>query len=153
VATDYGAFNINPVIRFAPYRLLAVQRHTKRPLTPAGGRFLLPLSLTLSLFEERVQRWSVRQESTEEMWKIKLSPEAEKQLRTIDRSASLKIQKYLKERVALNPIMFGKPLSANLKGFWRYRVEDYRIICDVRDKELVVLVVKIGHRSKVYDVF
>lgn len=87
------------------------------------------------------------------MWKIKLSPEAEKQLRTIDRSASLKIQKYLKERVALNPIMFGKPLSANLKGFWRYGVEDYRIICDVRDKELVVLVVKIGHRSKVYDVF
>ena len=87
------------------------------------------------------------------MWKIKLSPEAEKQLRTIDRSASLKIQKYLKERVALNPIMFGKPLSANLKGFWRYRVEDYRIICDVRDKELVVLVVKIRHRSKVYDVF
>ena len=55
--------------------------------------------------------------------------------------------------MALNPIMFGKPLSANLKGFWRYRVEDYRIICDVRDKELVVLVVKIGHRSKVYDVF
>ena len=87
------------------------------------------------------------------MWKIKLSPEAEKQLRTIDRSASLKIQKYLTERVALSPIMFGKPLSANLKGFWRYRVEDYRIICDVRDKELVVLVVKIGHRSKVYDVF
>ncbi len=87
------------------------------------------------------------------MWQIKFGNEAEKQMRTIDRSASLKIQKYLKERVALNPTSFGKALSINLKGFWRYRIGDYRVVCDLRENELVVLVVKVGHRSKVYDGF
>jgi len=87
------------------------------------------------------------------MWQIKFSIEAEKQLRTIDRSSSLKIQKYLKERVAPNPMTFGKALSVNLRGFWRYRIGDYRMVCDVRENELIVLVVKVGHRSKVYEGF
>jgi mRNA interferase RelE/StbE len=85
------------------------------------------------------------------MWTIKLSVEAQKQLKSIDRSASLKIQKYLQERVAKNPESFGKALSADLAGLWRYRIGDYRMICDIKNKELLVLVVKIGHRSKVYD--
>jgi mRNA interferase RelE/StbE len=79
------------------------------------------------------------------MWTIKLSVEAQKQLKSIDRSASLKIQKYLQERVAKNPESFGKALSADLAGLWRYRIGDYRMICDIKNKELLVLVVKIGH--------
>ena len=79
------------------------------------------------------------------MWTIKLSVEAQKQLKSIDRSASLKIQKYLQERVAKYPESFGKALSADLAGLWRYRIGDYRMICDIKNKELLVLVVKIGH--------
>lgn len=44
----------------------------------------------------------------------------------------------------------GKALSGNKAGFWRYRVGDYRIICDIEDEELVILVVEVNHRSKVY---
>ena len=79
------------------------------------------------------------------MWTIKLSVEAQKQLKSIDRSASLKIQKYLQERVTKNPESFGKTLSVDLAGLWRYRIGDYRMICDIKNKELLVLVVKIGH--------
>jgi mRNA interferase RelE/StbE len=85
------------------------------------------------------------------MWEIKLSQEAQKQLLRLDRGTSLKIQKYLKEKVSHNPTSLGKPLSVNLKGLWRYRVADYRIICDIKQKELLILVLKIGHRSKIYE--
>ena len=44
----------------------------------------------------------------------------------------------------------GKALSSNKTGFWRYRVGDYRIICDIEDAVLVILVVEVNHRSKVY---
>ena len=45
----------------------------------------------------------------------------------------------------------GKALSANLKGFWRYRVGDIRIICEIVDMELVIAVIDIGHRRSIYD--
>jgi mRNA interferase RelE/StbE len=50
-----------------------------------------------------------------------------------------------------DPRHFGKPLRASKFGLWRYRVRDYRIICELQDKRLVVLVVAIGHRSTVYE--
>ena len=49
-----------------------------------------------------------------------------------------------------NPRSMGKALSSNKTGFWRYRVGDYRIICDIEDAVLVILVVEVNHRSKVY---
>jgi len=50
-----------------------------------------------------------------------------------------------------DPRAFGKPLKADLKGLWRYRVADYRLICSIQDQRLVVLVLKVGHRRDVYD--
>jgi len=44
----------------------------------------------------------------------------------------------------------GKSLKADLAGLWRYRVGDYRILCQIRDQELFVLVVAAGHRKDVY---
>ena len=84
------------------------------------------------------------------MWKVKYQPQVLKTLKKLDKSTSIKILDYL-EQVRENPKSFGKALIGNLRGFWRYRVGDYRIVCDMREKELVVLVVKIGHRSKIYD--
>nr|WP_236829021.1 type II toxin-antitoxin system RelE/ParE family toxin [Bartonella schoenbuchensis] len=44
----------------------------------------------------------------------------------------------------------GKPLRGPLSGLWRYRVGDYRILCDLHDKELLVLVLAVGHRKNIY---
>ena len=49
-----------------------------------------------------------------------------------------------------DPTAYGKPLTADLKGYWSYRVGDYRLICEIHDNILVVLVLEIGHRSNIY---
>jgi mRNA interferase RelE/StbE len=49
-----------------------------------------------------------------------------------------------------NPRQRGKPLTEDLAGMWKYRIGDYRLICDLHDAGLVVLIVKAGHRSKIY---
>ena len=49
-----------------------------------------------------------------------------------------------------NPRHFGEPLKGNHAGFWRYRIGDYRILCDIRDENVIVLVLTIGHRRHVY---
>ena len=50
-----------------------------------------------------------------------------------------------------NPRAHGKPLAVNRTGQWRYRVGDYRIIANIQDGKLVILVIAVGHRSRVYD--
>lgn len=85
-------------------------------------------------------------------WTVSFSKTAEKQFNKLDRQLQLAIRNYLRERIApaADPRQFGKALTAELKGLWRYRVSDYRIICEIQDQRLVVLVVKIGHRGDVY---
>jgi mRNA interferase RelE/StbE len=46
--------------------------------------------------------------------------------------------------------MIGEPLVGNFQGYWRYRVGDYRIVCELQDKELLILVIEVGHRKDVY---
>ena len=50
-----------------------------------------------------------------------------------------------------NPRQYGKALSANLKGLWRYRIGDYRLICEIQDSTLVILALAIGHRKDIYE--
>lgn len=49
-----------------------------------------------------------------------------------------------------DPRSRGKALTGNLAGVWRYRVGDYRILCDINDGRLVILVVDVAHRREVY---
>ena len=49
-----------------------------------------------------------------------------------------------------NPRIKGKALTSDLKGLWRYRVGDYRILADIQDDKIVILILDIGHRSKIY---
>lgn len=49
-----------------------------------------------------------------------------------------------------NPRSRGKRLVGNLTGFWRYRVADYRLICQIKDDQLIIIVVEIGHRKNIY---
>lgn len=60
--------------------------------------------------------------------------------------------KYLSDRIASpeDPRRFGAPLQHNLSGLWKYRIGDYRVICDIQDDTVTVLVVRIGHRRQVY---
>jgi mRNA interferase RelE/StbE len=86
-------------------------------------------------------------------WTIEYDHRALKDLRKLDRKVQREILDYMDKRVAKghDPRHFGKPLLASKFGLWRYRVRDYRIICELQDKRLVVLVVAIGHRSTVYE--
>lgn len=49
-----------------------------------------------------------------------------------------------------DPRVYGKGLTANRSGAWRYRVGDYRILCEIQEDKLVVLAIEVGHRREVY---
>lgn len=76
-------------------------------------------------------------------YKVIIRTKAEKQLNQLDNSIKLKIMRYIKQNLSNtdNPKKFGKALRYNLKGFWRYRVENYRIIAKIKENELVILIV------------
>jgi mRNA interferase RelE/StbE len=87
------------------------------------------------------------------VWRIELSGLAQKNLRALDHGAADRILRYLTDRVARldDPRSIGDPLKgAKLGEFWKYRVGDYRIIADIQDHALCILVVRIGNRRKVY---
>ena len=50
-----------------------------------------------------------------------------------------------------NPRIRGRALLGNLSGFWRYRVGKFRVICEIRDNSLVIVVVTVGKMETVYD--
>ena len=85
-------------------------------------------------------------------WRVEFDSQAEKELDRLDPQHAKRILKYLFERIATdeNPRRFGDPLRSNLAGLWKYRVGNYRIICDIQDDVLLVLVLRIGHRREVY---
>lgn len=85
-------------------------------------------------------------------YKVIIIQKAEKQLNKLDDSMKLKIMRYIKQNLnnTDNPKKFGKALRYNLKGFWRYRVENYRIIAKIEKDELVILIVQIDKRDKIY---
>ena len=85
-------------------------------------------------------------------WSVDFSVTARKQLKKIDKQWQSKILDYLEDEIATleDPKDKGKGLVGNKKGLWRYRVGDYRIICQIIDDEVVILVVIVGHRKNVY---
>lgn len=86
-------------------------------------------------------------------WTIEYDEEAVRDLKKLDRQAQREILDYMERRIgrAEEQRPFGKPLRHSKFGLWRYRVRDYRIICQLRQAKLIVLVVAVGHRSAVYE--
>ncbi len=86
-------------------------------------------------------------------WAYSFEARALKELRKLGKPAQRDIVAYLDQRIAGDgdPRRFGKGLKASLAGLWRYRVGDYRILCQIRDSEVLVLVVAVGHRRDVYE--
>ncbi len=86
-------------------------------------------------------------------WQIEISDTAEKQLAKMDRPVAQRITTFLRERVAAltDPRSIGDALKGSELGdFWRYRVGDWRIICELKDDQILVTVLKIGNRREVY---
>ena len=86
-------------------------------------------------------------------WTVEYDPRVEKDLKAVDRAMQREILDYMDERIASeeDPRRFGKSLSHELRKLWRYRVRDYRILCDIREESRVVMVLAIKHRSIAYD--
>jgi mRNA interferase RelE/StbE len=85
-------------------------------------------------------------------WTIEFDEQAKRDLLKLDNSVQREIVKYLETRIATadDPKSFGHALVQDLSGLWRFRVRDYRIICKIEQDRFVVLVVAVGHRSKIY---
>lgn len=86
------------------------------------------------------------------MYEIKTTARFDKEFKKLDRYTQKIIKAWITKNLinTFNPREHGKSLTANLNGLWRYRIGDYRIICDIRDNELVILALNIGHRSEIY---
>ena len=86
-------------------------------------------------------------------WTIRYDRRVLKDMKKLDKTVQLQVLNYFDNRIALSddPRSFGKPLKSTFSGLWRYRIGNYRAICRIEDEKLVILVVRIAHRSKVYD--
>lgn len=86
-------------------------------------------------------------------WTVELSELARKHLRQLDPPEARRILRFLEERIATaaDPRLLGQALKGSELGqLWRYRIGDYRVIADIDDGRVTVLVVRIGHRGDIY---
>ena len=85
-------------------------------------------------------------------WRLVYSDKARKQLCKLDAAQRVIILSWMDKNIdgCENSRALGKGLTANRSGEWRYRIGDYRVLCDIQDSKLVVLAFNIEHRSKVY---
>jgi len=85
-------------------------------------------------------------------WTVEVSNYAEKQLRKLDKPIQKRLLDWLDDRIegCKNPRHFGEPLRGEMAGLWRYRIGDYRVICEIQDQQLVVLALAVGHRREIY---
>jgi len=83
-------------------------------------------------------------------YRIEFSEKSKKQIKKLSKETKIKIITYLEARVSKSPLSQGKRLKGFLGEYWRYRVGDYRVICSVESAKLMVMVIEVGHRSKIY---
>ena len=85
-------------------------------------------------------------------YKVEYTEQAIKELRKIDKHTQFFILAWIEKNLVdcENPRQLGKGLTANRSGEWRYRVGDYRIIAEIEDDKVIILVLTVGHRREVY---
>ncbi|WP_085544797.1 type II toxin-antitoxin system RelE family toxin [Dethiosulfovibrio salsuginis] len=85
-------------------------------------------------------------------WTIELSSKAEKELLALSTEDRKRVGRYLDDLLTLEtPRDRGRALTGQFRGYWRYRIGDVRVICDVEDRRLVIVALRIGRRNQVYD--
>lgn len=85
-------------------------------------------------------------------YRVEYSERSIKELKKLDRYTRQMIYAWIGKNLVgcENPRKQGKGLTANRSGQWRYRIGDYRLICEIKDNELVILALSVGHRREVY---
>ena len=83
---------------------------------------------------------------------VVFSKEALKDLKKLDKHTAALIIGWVRKNLegCENPRAHGKGLTANLSGKWRYRVGDYRLLADIQDDKVVIMMLRVGHRSDIY---
>ena len=86
-------------------------------------------------------------------YKVVFTDGAKKQLKKLDRHITSLIIGWIEKNLQYseNPRQYGKSLVANKSGQWRYRIGDYRLICEIHDEEITILVLEVGHRKNIYN--
>ena len=77
---------------------------------------------------------------------------AQKQYNKLDKTTQIAINKWIEEHLenCTDPKIYGKALQGNLKEYWRYRIGDYRLISEIQNNTLKILIVYVGHRCEIY---
>ncbi len=85
-------------------------------------------------------------------YKLLISDDVSKKIKKMDKHLALMLTREMKAKLdgLENPRSIGKALVGQYKGLWRYRIGTYRVICDIRDDELIVLAIDVGHRKNIY---
>mgnify|MGYP000858412444 FL=1 len=85
-------------------------------------------------------------------FRVEISEELNKKIKKLDKPTKRTLYSYIKKNLVdvENPRIKGKALTGNLKGLWRYRIMDYRLIVDIQDDILVIVAIDFGHRSEIY---
>lgn len=83
---------------------------------------------------------------------VLFSDDARKELKKLDKHIALFITAWVRKNLegCANPRLHGKGLTANRSGQWRYRIGDYRLIAEIQDETLIILILSVGHRREVY---
>jgi mRNA interferase RelE/StbE len=87
------------------------------------------------------------------VWRVEFDSDAARDLRKLGAEPQRLILRYLRKRIATaeDPRRFGRALTGDLKGLWRYRVGNYRIVAAIEKDRFVVLIITVEHRREVYD--
>jgi mRNA interferase RelE/StbE len=87
------------------------------------------------------------------MFKVEYTPHAIRALKKLDQQTLAMLRAWIEKNLVgcENPREKGKSLSGSLNNLWRYRIGDYRIIADISDKTVTVLIVNVGHRREIYE--
>ncbi len=86
-------------------------------------------------------------------YKIETTSRFDKEFKKLDKYTKKMIKAWIEKNLidCENPRTHGKGLTSNRSGQWRYRIGDYRLICEIQDNELIILALSVGHRKDVYD--
>ena len=84
------------------------------------------------------------------MYEVVWESSVEENLRKIDRTIVRKIKDKVENYLVKNPQRLGEPLTGQYKGFYRCKFSDYRVIYEIKQSELLIIVIKVGHRREVY---
>ena len=86
-------------------------------------------------------------------YSVETTARFDKEFKKLDRYTQKMIKAWIEKNLVgcENPRAHGKALTANRTGQWRYRIGDYRLICLIKDNELIILAMTVGHRREIYE--